>query len=168
MIEIVQWRARGLLKYYCNLAPNGVSGYGKCLIKLCSLTILIVLLLVLILSGDIELNPGPKTDVKPELLHLMKLLAEIAPQYSDIGTALNVPMSSLGLIASPDTHRDNLRRTLEWWINNGATVGSPITYDNIIDAIKGPIVQNFRVSENIREFYEQLKEGRCHIPKFDK
>jgi hypothetical protein len=90
---------------------------------------------------------------RPQLLDLMNILAEIAPQYDDIGTALNVPMSSLGLpdAMNPDEYRANLGQTLEWWLINGDSVGSPVTYNTIINAIEGPIVQNYRLSQEIKK-----------------
>ena len=80
-------------------------------------------------------------------------MAEIAPKYFDIGTALNVPMSTLGLVHSPDTHQGNLRRTLEWWLKNGnkPDINSPVTWDNIISVIEGPVVQNYAVAQNMRK-----------------
>ena len=79
----------------------------------------------------------------------MNILAEIAPRYADIGTALKVPMTSLGLPDNPDEQNDSLRQTLEWWLNNGDSVGSPVTYDTIIDAIGGPIVDSYRLAQEI-------------------
>ena len=85
-------------------------------------------------------------------------MAPIAPQYSAIGTALRVPMSTLGLQYSPDTHQDNLRRTLEWWLNNGgrADINSPVTWDNIINVIEGPVVQNYQIAQRMREFITSI------------
>jgi hypothetical protein len=88
-------------------------------------------------------------DITPQLHDLMNILAEIAPRYADIGTALKVPMASLGLHPLPFYYKDNLRQTLEWWLNNGDSVGSPVTYDTIIDAIGGPIVENYRLAQEI-------------------
>ena len=81
-------------------------------------------------------------------------MAQIAPQYSAIGSALRVPMSTLGLQYSLDTHQDNLRRTLEWWLNNGnkPDINSPVTWDNIIAIIKGPIVENDQMAQQMRKF----------------
>ena len=78
-------------------------------------------------------------------------MAPIAPQYSAIGTALRVPMSTLGLQYSPDTHQDNLRRTLEWWLNNGdqPDINSPVTWDNIITLIER---RNYQIAQRMREF----------------
>jgi hypothetical protein len=55
----------------------------------------------------------------------MNILAEIAPQYSVIGIALRLPMHSVGLLPYPKYHKDNLRRTLQWWKDNTSGVGSP-------------------------------------------
>ena len=86
------------------------------------------------------------------------LLAEIAPQYSSIGTALKVPMSTLGLVHSPDTHQGNLRRTLEWWLNNGnkPDINSPVTWNNIISVIEGPVVQNYKIAEEMKNFITSM------------
>ena len=90
---------------------------------------------------------------KLQLGDLCTLLAPIAPKYSAIGTALRVPMDTLGLVYSPDTHQDNLRRTLEWWLKNGdkPTINSPVTWDNIISIIEGPVVQNYTIAQNMRK-----------------
>ena len=81
-------------------------------------------------------------------------MAPVAPRYSAIGTALNVPMSTLGLLPLPDYHQNNLSQTLQWWLNNGNNpeINSPVTWDNIISVIDGPIVQNYEVAQRIREF----------------
>ena len=88
---------------------------------------------------------------RPHLADLCNLLAPIAPQYSAIGTALKVPMDALGLVYSPD---DNLRRTLQWWLNNGNSpdINSPVTWNNIISVVEGPVVQNYEVAQEIRQF----------------
>ena len=80
-------------------------------------------------------------------------MAPIAPKYCAIGTVLRVPMDTLGLVYSPDTHQDNLRRTLEWWLNNGdkPTINSPVTWDNIISIIEGPVIQNYEVARRMRQ-----------------
>ena len=106
------------------------------------------------------------TCITPQLHHLMDILADIAPQYHLIGVALQVPMHTLGLHPLPQYHKKNLSQTLQWWLDNGPTVGSPVTYDNIINAVKGRIVDNLRVSEKLREFYEKLLEESKHNSLF--
>ena len=82
-------------------------------------------------------------------------MAPIAPQYSAIGTALRVPMSTLGLHPLPDYYEDNLSRTLEWWLNNGdrQDINSPVTWDNIITLIEG---RNYQIAQQIREFITSI------------
>ena len=96
--------------------------------------------------------------MSPQLIDLLNLLAPIAPRYSVIGTALRVPMTTLGLHPLPEYHEDNLRRTLEWWLNNGdrLDVNSPVTWDNIINVIEGPVVQNYKIAQNMRNFANKL------------
>ena len=91
---------------------------------------------------------------RPRLRDLCTLLAPIAPQYYAIGTALKVPMDTLGLVYSPDAYQDNLKCTLEWWLNNGdkPTINSPVTWDNIISVVESPAVQNYEVAQRIRQF----------------
>ena len=97
---------------------------------------------------------------RPQLSDLCTSLAPIAPKYSAIGTALRVPMDTLGVVYSPDTHQDNLRRTLQWWLNNGdkPTINSPVTWDNIISVVEGPAVQNYTIAQNMRQFIATNKE----------
>ena len=91
---------------------------------------------------------------RPLLSDLCTLLAPIAHKYYAIGTALGVLMNTLGFVYSPHTHQDNLRRILEWWLNNGdkPTINSPVTWDNIISVVGGPVVQNYEVARRMRQF----------------
>ena len=90
-----------------------------------------------------------------QLVDILNILAKKAPKYGDIGTALRVPLERLGLIYHPDNHQDNLRRTLQWWMNNGNSIGSPVTFDTLIEAIEGPIVQNYELAQKIRKLKEK-------------
>ena len=47
----------------------------------------------------------------------------------------------------------------EGWINNGDSVESPVTYDTIINAIGGPIVQNYRLAMKLQQLYERIKSN---------
>ena len=82
-------------------------------------------------------------------------MAPIVAQYSAIGTALRVPMSTLGLHPLPDYYEDNLRCTLEWWLNNGdrQDINSPVTWDNIITVIEG---RNYQIAQQMREFITSI------------
>ena len=96
---------------------------------------------------------------RPHLSDLCTLLAPIAHKYYAIGIVLKVPMDTLGLAYSPDAYQDNLKRTLEWWLDNGdkPTINSPVTWENIISAIEGPVVQNYSLAREIRHFVGMIK-----------
>ena len=91
-------------------------------------------------------------DTKPELRDLIDLLAPLAPQYHAVGIRLNVPMNKLGLYHLPHFNREDLITTLEWWIENGDKVGSPVSWDTIITAIDSPIIGNYEVVKKVKDF----------------
>ena len=62
-------------------------------------------------------------------------------------------MNTLGLHPLPEYHEDNLRCTLEWWLNNGNRQDSPVTWDNIINVIKA---RNFEIAQNMKEFITSI------------
>ena len=88
----------------------------------------------------------------------MNLLSPVAPKYLQIGTALNVPMDELGLTHLADFHKDNLQRTLKWWLDNGDSphINSPVTWSNIISVIEGNVVRNFDCAQKMRSFLRKL------------
>lgn len=94
------------------------------------------------------------TKCRPELHDLMNLLASIAPKYFIIGTGLNVPMDTLGLDPHPQHHVHNLSTTLKWWLDNGNNplYNSSVTWYNIINVIKGPLVCKYEVARQMEEF----------------
>jgi hypothetical protein len=95
-------------------------------------------------------HKGTNLYSKPRIGDLVRVLAPVAPQYSTIGICLHVPMNKLGLDPRND-HMVNLQSTLQWWITNGPSVNSPVTWDNIITVIEGP-VQNYELSQEIKRF----------------
>ena len=93
---------------------------------------------------------------RPELRDLMNLLSPVAPKYPQIGTALNVPMSSFRFHDLPQYCQYNLEHTLEWWLVNGNSphINSPVTWGNIISVIEGNLVQNFELAQKMRSFLQ--------------
>ena len=93
---------------------------------------------------------------RPELRDLMNLLAPVAGKYCHIGTALNVPMDVLELIPLAKFHKDNLKCTLQWWLDNGNNprINSPVTWGNIISVIEGEVVDNFERAQKMRSFLQ--------------
>ena len=85
---------------------------------------------------------------------MLSLLSAIAPKYSIIGALLNVPISTLGLIALPQYHCDNLMTVLQYWIENGdsPTMNSPVTWKAIIEIIEGDTVNEYQTAQKMRNF----------------
>lgn len=86
---------------------------------------------------------------------LLKLLAPLAPKYEFIEICLKVPMNTLGLIYLPEFFPKNLLTTLQWWIENGAKVDLPVTWDNLINAIDCEIIGNYEVVQEVKDFVKQ-------------
>lgn len=89
----------------------------------------------------------------------MNLLSEIAPRYQDIATGLKIPLHTLGLPPHQQSHQQNLRTVLEWWLDNGNSpvVNSPVTWGNIISVVEGPLVKNYRIAKKMRKFCQSSK-----------
>ena len=85
---------------------------------------------------------------------MLSLLSSIAPKYSIIGTLLNVPINTLGLIALPQFHCNNLSAVLQYWIENGdsPTMNSPVTWKAIIKIIEGDTVSEYQTAQKMRNF----------------
>jgi hypothetical protein len=96
-------------------------------------------------------HKGTNLYSKPRIGDLVRVLAPVAPKYSTIGICLHVPMDKLGLDPRND-HMVNLQSTLQWWITNGPSVNSPVTWDNIITVIEGP-VQNYELAREMHFVY---------------
>lgn len=106
---------------------------------------------------------------KPDLSDMMNLLSGptgIANKYAEIGIALKVPQN-LGLIPFPQSVMQNLATTLQWWIDNGnkPEIDSPVTWEKLIDAIDGPVVDNHRIAEKIRDFLKQCDVYERYLKK---
>ena len=67
-------------------------------------------------------------------------------------------MSTLGLQYLPNPYPEKLRLTLEYWLNNGnrPDINSPVTWNNIITVIEGPVIQNYQIAQQIREFITSI------------
>ena len=97
-------------------------------------------------------------DAKPELRDLVDLLAPLASKYRYVGFRLNVPVDELGLIDLPQFYQMNLVTVLEWWIENGDRVDSPVTFwDTIIAAIDTDVIGDYEVVKNVKDFVSPWK-----------
>ena len=79
--------------------------------------------------------------------------------------ALNVPEQ--GLQYQPKSNMDKLRETLQEWIN-GNGKHSPVTWEQLIGAIEGPIIGNQRVADAIRDYLAEDKIYKKYAERLPK
>ena len=86
----------------------------------------------------------------PKEYQLRYLLADISSKWREIGLALGISDNDLDNISTvvPD-NMSKLCKMITKWIE---TQSSPVTWDMIIFAIEGPIVNNKMKANEIREF----------------
>lgn len=103
--------------------------------------------------------------LKPDIGDLLLILAEIQYQWSSIGMALNVPEQGLQYQNSPNI--DKLKATLQTWIDGNGR-HSPVTWEQLIDAIEGPIIGNQRVADAIRDYLREEKTYKKYAERLAK
>ena len=87
---------------------------------------------------------------KPHIHDLLYLLAEIDYSWSKIGFALYVDNNIIqGLYTQNEDNITKLTKVLNKWIDSQSC---PVTWENIITAVEGPIVGNYKsIGDKIRE-----------------
>ena len=86
----------------------------------------------------------------PEQLDLLNLLACIKHKWNEVGSSLGVQTCVLnGLSQSNKTNMVRLTEVLTSWRD---TTSSPVTWENIIRSVEGPIVGQHATAETIREY----------------
>ena len=88
----------------------------------------------------------------PDENNLIKLLVDLSSKSYDIGLALNVSQNFLDGLSRDFTNNVKLAKVIEKWMN---TQSSPVTWETVISAIEGPIVDN----------KSKADELRCHLGK---
>ena len=90
------------------------------------------------------------TDQVPNVHDVLKLLASISAHWQEIGLSLAVCSNDLEKIQQvPDSAEVKLSKVINTWIN---TKSSPITWENVISSIEGPIVSNKKKGDEIRKY----------------
>ena len=85
----------------------------------------------------------------PDEHNLFELLADIDHQWCVIATALKVPFSVLsGLVTSSQENKVKLIQVIHTWQTSQP---SPVTWETVISAIEGRIVNNLAKANEIRD-----------------
>ena len=87
---------------------------------------------------------------QPNLRDLLSLLADIEHEWHKIGLALEVEERVLAKCTrSNEDDGDKLYKVIKSW---NSTMTTENTWENIIDAVEGPIVKHKATAAKIREF----------------
>ena len=98
----------------------------------------------------VDVNSDPLRK-RPQKIELVNLLIGIRHEWETIGTALNIETSVLGdLRQSNLDSKVKLIRVIENWLETMPT--DITTWQRVLDAIEGPIVNNRVVGKKIREY----------------
>ena len=85
----------------------------------------------------------------------MLWLSRISASWRTIGTGLRVDFNDLDVLAkSAMSDKDKLDSVLEKWIRNDDET-SPVIWRTIIDVVKGPLIQNRALAN---EIYQNLEK----------
>ena len=97
----------------------------------------------------------------PDKHELLKLLADIDNKWCEIGLSLKIADSVLNGLKSKNMENIlKLDEVLQSWIK---TDSSPVTWDTMIAAIEGPLVNNMQKAKQILEY---LTKGKLNKPMF--
>ena len=98
---------------------------------------------------DIVLREAPSHDV------LCNLLATISHKWYEVGLAFSISDNVLeGLRLERDNNMRKLSQVIRKWID---TKSSPVTWETVISAIEGPIVNNKNKADEIRDYLTTSK-----------
>ena len=85
----------------------------------------------------------------PDEHDLLELLVDINDQWNIIGLALKVPFNVLnGLQSSPLHNTVKLSQVIHTWLTSQR---SPVTWETVISAIEGKIIDNLAKANEIRD-----------------
>ena len=93
----------------------------------------------------------------PSLNEILHILADISSMWMEIALAIRIPDSVLsGLKSSHESNIVKLDQVLRTWMN---TQSSPVTWETIISAIEGVIVNNKLKADQIRQYLGKQKSN---------
>ena len=94
------------------------------------------------------------TGEKPKGYEVLTQLAFINSQWCNIGQGLGVSFNDLqGLAQRNDSDQTRLQHVIQKWFDmNGQGEGAPVTWNTILDVVKGPLVQNTTQAMRIHDY----------------
>ena len=94
---------------------------------------------------------------RPTRCEVLMQLTFINFQWRNIGNGLGVTFSDLqGLAERNDSNQTRLDQVIQKWLDmNGEGEGAPVTWETILDVVKGPLVQNITQAMRIYEYLKQ-------------
>ena len=94
------------------------------------------------------------TGEKPKGYEVLTQLAFINSQWRNIGQGLGVSFNDLeGLAQRNDSDQTRLEHVIQKWFDmNGQGEGAPVTWNTILDVVKGPLVQNTTQAMRIHDY----------------
>ena len=92
----------------------------------------------------------------PNVHDILNLLADISHNWMEIALAISIPRNVLNGLQHTYSVSDTvkLNHVLQTWMD---TQSSPVTWETIISAIEGPIVNNKRKADEIRQYLGKQK-----------
>ena len=86
----------------------------------------------------------------PDEFELLSLLADISRKWYEIGVSLRIRLSFLDQLSH--SHKTDMVKLSEVMTEWKVTMSSPVTWENIISSLEGPIVQHPSIALEIRNY----------------
>ena len=93
--------------------------------------------------------------IAPNELLLLNLLEDVHDKWYEIGCALQIPQDVLENLQQSNLM--NLSDVIRIWKD---TQPSPVTWETFIDAIEGPIVNDKKTANEIRQYHSTGKSNK--------
>lgn len=95
------------------------------------------------------------TGKRPELHYLVRLLACVSSKWDLVGGQLGVDENFIsGLRISENSNETKLTDILQRWMEMKPT---PVTWENVIEVVRGPVVKEPEVAKDIRKSLRQMR-----------
>lgn len=121
---------------------------------------------VILFIGNVTCVIILTTGKRPELRHLVQLLAPISARWDLLGVQLGVEENFIeGLKNCEKAYETKLTEVLQKWINTKST---PVTWEKVIEVVKGPVVQKVNVAVTIQEYLRHIRIEQRQVKRRSK